>query len=136
MSNFPTLCLMDRHMLTLPNHSRLICAFGLAVLFAIPFVTIASFLAVFPIFVFGVLAVFVNAGPLVLLVVYGLDRVGLRRLSQGLCHNWILSAIVLSGCAFGYSNVGSVGGSIGANNMPYFEVFFSPVLLLWGYPIG
>lgn len=123
-------------MLSLPQRSQIIAAVCIAVFFAIPMVTLISCMVIFPIFFYGALAIFVNAGLLALPLVYGLQQLGLHTVKTEHWHTWMLSVIVWIGCAFGFANWGLVGSTMGAKNQPFLDVFFSPILMLLGFPIG
>ena len=114
------------------TRSRLIFAGVAAAFFAIPMVTLVSLMVVFPIIFYAVLAAIANFLPLVLLGMYGLNRLGYRFDVQKVFEGWVYCTIIWAGCAVGMSHWGDVGSTIGAKNMPYWEVFFSPWRLLLG----
>ncbi len=118
------------------TRSRLIFAGVAAAFFAIPMVTLVSLMVVFPIIFYAVLAAIANFAPPVLLVMYGLRRLGYRVDPQPVFEGWVYCTIIWAGCAFGVSHWGDVGSTIGAKNSPFWEVFFAPYLLLLGYPVG
>ncbi|MCB1521518.1 MAG: hypothetical protein KDJ37_13210 [Hyphomicrobiaceae bacterium] len=121
--------------LGLPPRSQLITAFGLALVFAIPMVTLISCMVVFPILFYGALAIFVNVGLLALPLVLGLDLAGLAIVSENARNKWILATIIWTGCAVGISNWGAAS-SIGGKDTPFLEVFFAPIVMLLGFKIG
>ena len=116
--------------------SRLIFAGVIAAIFAIPMVTLVSMMVVFPIIFYAVIAAIANFGPLVLLPMYGLQRLGYRVDPTPAFEGWLYCSIIWVGCAFGFAHWGDVGASIGARNMPYFDVLFAPYRLLLGYVLG
>jgi hypothetical protein len=118
------------------TRARVIFAGVAAAFFAIPMVTLVSLMVVFPILFYAVLAGIANFGPPVLLVMYGLQRLGYRVETPRLFEGWVYCTIIWAGCAFGMSHWGDVGATIGAKNMPFWEVFFAPYRLLLGYPVG
>ncbi len=99
-------------------------------------VTLVSLMVVFPIIFYAVLAAIANFAPPVLLVMYGLQRLGYRVDPQPVFEGWVYCTIIWAGCAFGMSHWGDVGSTIGAKNMPFWEVFFSPWRLLLGFLVG
>lgn len=123
-------------MLTLPRRSHLIIAFCIAAVFAVPLVTFVSCLVVFPIVFYGALAVAVNVGLILLPLAVFLDWSGIYRVDAEVWHKWLLAAIIWTGCAIGFANWGVVASTMGAKNKPFLDVFFSPILLVLGYPVG
>lgn len=123
-------------MFSLPRRLHLIAALCLAGIFAIPMVTLVSSMVVFPILFYGLLAIAVNVGLLILPFAFALNWFGLCKIDQDLWHAWLLSAIVWTGCAFGFANWGYAGATIGAKDKPFLDVFFAPILMVLGYPIG
>lgn len=123
-------------MFTMPSRGKLIRAGCIAAVFAIPIVTLVSCFVVFPILFYGALAIFVNAGPVILLIAFALARTGMRVDFERLWHGWVQCAIIWTGCAVGFSRWGDAGASIGARNQPFLEVFFAPILLSLGYQLG
>jgi hypothetical protein len=118
------------------TRSRLILAGVIAAFFAIPMVTLVSMMVIFPIIFYAVIAAIANFGPLVLLAMYDLQRLGYRVDPQPAFEAWVTCSIIWVGCAFGFAHWGDVGSTIGARNMPYFEVLFAPYRLLLGLPVG
>ena len=118
------------------TRSRLIFAGVVAAFFAIPMVTLVSLMVVFPIIFYAALAGIANFGPLVLLAMYGMQRLGYRVDPQQMFEGWVYCTIIWAGCAFGMSHWGDFGSAIGARNIPFFEVLFAPWRLLFGYPVG
>lgn len=114
---------------------RLIAAIVLSLVLAIPHVTLIASLVVFPIFVFGALGIFANVGPILLLAVAGLRRIGLRLDSARLLEKWQFCAVLWIGCAYGLSHWGEAGQTLGAHNIPYLKVLFAPYLYLLGLPV-
>lgn len=118
------------------SRARLIFAVVIAAIFAIPMVTLVSMMVVFPIIFYAVIAAIANFGPLVLLPMYGLQRLGYRVDLTRAFEGWVYSSIIWAGSAFGFAHWGDVGSTIGAKNMPYFDVLFAPYRLLLGYSVG
>ena len=114
------------------TRGQLIAAIAFSLILAIPLVTLISAMVIFPIFVFGALGIFANAAPVLLLIMMGLRRMGLRLDSTKLLNSWQFSAIVWIGCAYGLSHWGDGGSTLGARNLPYFKVLFAPWLYLMG----
>lgn len=123
-------------MLSLPQRSHMIMALVIAGVFAFPMTTLISCMVVFPILFYGALAIVVNAGIVAVPVLYALERAEIFRVDRELWHKWLLAAIVWTGCAIGFANWGAVGSMIGAKNKPFLDVFFSPILIALGYPVG
>jgi hypothetical protein len=98
--------------------SRLIFAGIFAAIFAIPMVTLVSMMVVFPIIFYAVIAAIANFGPLVLLPMYALQRLGYRVDPTQAFEGWVYCSIIWVGCAFGFAHWGDVGASIGAATCP------------------
>jgi hypothetical protein len=112
---------------------RLSVAVIASVILAFPLVTLASSLVVFPmLFYFGI-GIFANFGPIVILVLALLSRLGLSVNRDALVEAWIFCSIIWIGCAFGLSRWGEVGRTLGAKNHPYFDVLFFPWHMLIKY---
>lgn len=123
----------DMPIQTLPSRGRLIAAFCIALIFAIPMVTLITIYVVFPILFYAAVAIFVNVGLLAAPFVYVLDGRGVSMVSEKVRHKWIMCSIIWTGCAVGIANWGSAGAAIGATDTPFLKVFFAPVVMLMEY---
>ena len=112
---------------------RLSVALIASVILAFPLVTLVSSFVVCPMLFYFAIGIFANFGPIVILMVHLLSRLGLSINRDALAEAWIFCSIIWIGCAFGLSRWGDVGRTLGASNQPYFEVLFFPWHMLIKY---
>jgi hypothetical protein len=108
------------------SRTRLITACIGAAVMAIPLFSVVSAMVVFPLALYGLMAIVANFGLLVVLVLEGLSRYGIRLDARSMAETWAYYSIMWVGCAFGLSRWGDAGASMGLRNTPYFEVLFAP----------
>ncbi len=114
---------------------RLKVALIASIVFAFPIVTLVSSFVVFPIVFYGALAIIANFAPVAILASAGLTRLGMSINRTPLIEAWLYCGTIWIGCAYGLSHWGDVGGTIGAQNQPYFEMLFAPWRILIAYLI-
>lgn len=116
------------------TRAQLIVSVGAALVLAIPVVTFVSAMVLFPLLFFAALAITANLGLLVAGAMKALQAAGVRRsVPLALVQKWQMCSIMWLGCAFGLSHWGSAARSLGARDLPYFNVLFSPVLFAMGH---
>lgn len=108
------------------------CIAGLV--FAVPLTSLIAMMVVFPILFFGAIAIVANVWPIGIAIGYALF--GFSPWVERTTQAWQMSTIMWFGSAFGISNWGSVGSTIGAKNMPFLEVLFMPWIALVRYVLG